>query len=259
MGIDVWLKRIWLIIGILVLLSIVMTGVVLLYQLFTSPPHRTGVLAGIGAQPKGPDSLITQDLSYDQPRPVGRTDFIFIGVRIKELSSAIKAPPGLQASSDMSFYGSSFSIHHKVNIIFTKRNGLGSYLLLDKKAFIQAADIPSPKDSLQNFNLYDIAFYDTNHDGRINESNSSQLFISDITGHNLFPITQSGEIVRWYQKSNDCKKLYILLQDKPKGSNVSSEDWPERLYIYDVESRTLSRFPTGEDINNRIRKILWEK
>jgi len=203
MGIDIWLKRIWLTIGIIALLFLIGIGVGLLYEFLTSHTHHTGVLAGSDALPKGPDSLITQDLTFDQPQRVGRTDLLYIGVRIKELTSAIPATD----MRTMKYSSASYSFHNMVNVIFTKRDGIGSYLLLDRKAFIKAADIPTPLDSLQNFNLYDIAYYDTDHDGRINESDSSQLFISDISGQNISPITPCGDLVSWYEESTDRKQL----------------------------------------------------
>jgi hypothetical protein len=255
MGIDIWLKRIWLTIGIIALLILIGTGAGLLYEFVTSHTHHTDVMAGPDARPRGPDSLITQDLSFDQPCQVGKTDLLYIGVRVKDLTSAIP-------SSDMRvmmYSKSIYSSRNMVNIIFTKRDGMGSYLLLDRKAFIKAADIPTPLDSLQYFNLYDIAYYDTDHDGRINENDSSQLFISDVTGQHLSPITQSGDIVSWHEKSTDRKQLYILIQQKPKGADALHEDWPERLYVFDIKSRSLSRFPAGEDIYDRVRKMLWEK
>jgi hypothetical protein len=255
MGIDIWFKRIWLTIGIIALLVLIGIGAGLLYEFITSHTHHTGVLAGPDSQPRGPDSLITQDLSYDQPRHVGKTDLLYIGVRVKDLTSAIP-------SSDMrvmKYSKAIYSSRNMVNIVFTKRDGIGSYLLLDRKAFIKATDIPTPLDSLQNFNLYDIAYYDTDHDGRINEKDSSQLFISDVAGQHLSPITQSGNIINWYEKSTDCKQLYILIQQKPKSADVSCEDWPEKLYVFDIKLRSLSRFPASEDIYDRVRKMLWEK
>ena len=255
MGIDIWLKRIWFTIGIIALLILVGIGVGLLYEFLTSRNHHTGVLAGLDALPKGPDSLITQDLTFDQPQQIGNTDLLYIGVRVKELTSAIP----VSEMRVMKYSERSYSIHNMVNIVFTKRDGIVSYLLLDRKAFIKAADIPTPLDSLQNFNLYDIAYYDTDHDGRINENDSSQLIISDISGQHLSPITQSGDKVSWHEKSTDCKQLYILIQHKPESANVSREDWPERLYVFDIKSRVLSRFPANEDIYNRVRKMLWEK
>ena len=59
MEIDIWLKRIWTLIGALVLIILLVIGVILIVKYFTSHGHDAGVLVGQAAKPKGPDSLVT--------------------------------------------------------------------------------------------------------------------------------------------------------------------------------------------------------
>lgn len=166
MKIDKWLKRVWLTIGMLILFIFVIIGIVLLVGYLSRPGPSTGVLVGPSAQPKGPDSLISQDIVPNIPQRIGRTDLFYIGINIRQLSS----PSPELAMRSMKYSGESRSPQaNLVNMVITKRDGSGAYLLLNRKAFIKWVDIPSIYDSLQRFNLYDIAFYDTDKDGRINE------------------------------------------------------------------------------------------
>ena len=255
MDIDIWLKRIWLLIGILILLSLLIIGMILFVNIIVSHGHNTGVLVGEAAKPKGPDSLVTQDLSFDNPQQIGKTNLLCIGVRIKELESSTPA-----SSMRVSKYSlPSWGLYNLVNIVFTKSDGSESYLLLNRKGFIKSANIPTPIDSTQYYNLYDIAFFDTDHDGRINGNDSSQLYISDLDGKQISQITPSGSILRWYEKVNDNRRIFLLIQQNPMNEKILPSDWPERLYIYDTRSRILSRFPKDDSIFSDIHKMIWEK
>jgi hypothetical protein len=255
MEIDIWLKRIWTLIGALVLIILLVIGVILIVQYFTSHGHDAGVLVGQAAKPKGPDSLVTQDLSFDKPQQVGRTDLLCIGVKVKELESSIPA----SSMRIMKYSEYSYGLNNLVNVIFTKSDGSGSYLLLNRKGFIKTADIPTPKDSVQFYNLYDIAFFDSDNDGRINGSDTSQLYISDLDGKHLSQVTPSGDIVSWYDKTDNGKQIFILIKQNPSNSNIPSHDWPERLFVYDIHSRLLSHFPLNDNVFSDIRKMVWEK
>jgi hypothetical protein len=255
MEIDIWLKRIWMLIGVLILLFLVVVGVILAVEFFTLHNHHAGVLVGQAAKPKGPDSLVTQDLSFDRPQQVGRTDLLCIGARVKELESSTPA----SSMRIMKYSEFSYGLHNLLNIVFTKSDGSGSYLLLNRKGFIKTADIPTPRDSTQFYNLYDIAFFDTDNDGRINGNDSSQLYISDLDGKRLSQVTPSGDILRWYDKTDKSKQIFLLLQQNPLNEKISPHDWPERLFVYDTRSRLLSHFPINDNVFSDIRKIVWEK
>jgi hypothetical protein len=255
MEVDIWLKRIWLLIGIILLLIALVGGVALLIDL-VSTRHTGGPLVGLNSQPKGSDSLITQDISFDEPKRVGKTELLSIGVRVRDLIS----PEPTSALRIMKYSEIPYSDYQNlVNIIFTKRDGSGSYPLLDKKAFIKTVDIPSELDSLQSYNLYDISFFDTDHDGRITGKDSSQLFISDINGEHLFQVTRRGSSLIWYQKSSDRKQVYLLVKESSMQADMRPEDWPERLYAFDVSTREVSIFPQNKQTVEHIRDILWGK
>jgi hypothetical protein len=255
MKLDIWLKRIWMLIGILILLSLLAVGAILTVEYFTSHNYNAGVLVGQAAKPKGPDSLVTQDLSFDRPQPIGRTGLLCIGVRIKELESSIQAGSMLTKR----YSEPSWGLHNLLNIVFTKSDGSGSYLLLSRKGFIKMADIPTPADSAQFYNLYDIAFFDTDNDSRINGNDSSQLYISDLDGKHLSQITPTGSILQWYHTADDNKRIFLLLQLNPMNDKILPHDWPDRLFVYDIRSRTLSHFPTDDKVFSDIRKMVWEK
>ncbi len=253
MGIDLWLKRIWLLIGILLLLGALGGGIAFIIGL-VSTGHPGGPLVGPNTQPKGSDSLVTQDISLDAPRRVGGTDLLSIGVRVRDLTAQTPASAlRMMKYSEYPYY------QNLVNIIFTELDGSASHPLLDRRAFIKTVDIPSELDSLQSYNLYDISFFDTDHDGRITGKDSSQLFISDMNGEHLFQVTKRGDALIWYQKSYDRKQIYLLVKEKPMRADILSDDWPERLYAFDVSTHEVSGFPKNNQTLEHIRDILWGK
>jgi hypothetical protein len=255
MRIDVWLKRIWLAIGILILLVALVGLIAYVTSLLPSTKQDNGPMVGLQAQPQGPDSLIRQDISFDRPRPVGRIDLLYIGVRVRDLENAAPA-----TSLRISRY-SEVPAHQQnlVNIVFTKGDGSVTYPLLNRRAFIRTFDIPSEDDSLQFFNLYEISFDDTDNDGRISSQDSAELFISDLNGEHLSQVTARGDELQWFEKSTDGKQVFILVKQRPKTAELSPQDWPEKMFTLDTRTRILSPFPRESELFDQIRKRLWSK
>jgi hypothetical protein len=254
MTIDIWLKRIWLVIGLLVLAALLIGAINFLIQYFPSYDHVSGPLIGPNAQPKGADSLVGQNISFDPPQPVGTTDWLCVGVRVRDLTTPLPV-------NELKFpKASEYRLPYErslINVIFTTPDGSVSYTLLDRKALIKFMDLPSPMDSLQRYNVYEIAFLDTDHDGRITAQDSSQLYMSDILGHDLVQVTPPGEVIQWHRQSPDQKRLFVATKHRPSVEDVSLADWPERLYVYDIKNRKLSRFPADNQTVERIQRQLW--
>jgi|WetSurMetagenome_2_1015567.scaffolds.fasta_scaffold93876_2 hypothetical protein len=254
MTIDIWLKRIWLVIGLVVLVACLVGAINFLVHYCSSHDRVSGPLVGPNAQPKGADSLVGQNISFDPPQPVGTTDWLFIGVRVRDLTTPLSA-------NELKFSNASeyrFPYERSlINVIFTTRDGSVSYSLLDRKGLIKSIDMSSTMDSLQQYNVYDIAFLDTDHDGRITAQDSSQLYMSDVLGHDLVQVTPAGEVVQWHRHSPDHKRLFIATKRRPTVDDIPIADWPERLYIYDIRNRTLSRFPADDRTVERVQRQLW--
>jgi hypothetical protein len=256
MNIDSWIKRIWLTIGILVLVLFVVMGVVMLWEYLITSRQHTGILIGPDAHPKGVDSLVAQDIVPHFPQRIGTTDLVYIGLHIRDLS----APTPAASMRIMKYSGEPmYPQANLVNIIISKKDGSGAHLLLHRKAFIKTADIPSTYDSLRTFCLYDIVFYDSNKDGRINEADSSQLYISDLDGEHLTQVIPDGAILVNQTISNDNKYLYVLLKQRPHQEHIDPKDWPERLYAYNITLRMLAPFPSGNTVYDESKKLIWGK
>lgn len=251
MQLDVWLKRIWLLIGCLVLFIALAGAVIFVLQLFTGHNYG-GPLVGANAHPQGPDSLVMQDLTFDFPQPLGRTGWLNIGVYVRDLSS-----PTPETASHLSKYSEVYSRRQgMVNILFLKRDGSEAHPLLESRALIKTTDIPNESDSLQRFNLYDISFRDSDRNGRITPKDSSQLFISDLNGDRLAPLIDNSHVLVTYEKSRDRKLIYLLLKERVNLPEVKPENWPERLYVFDVGSRSMSSLPKDGQVLERMRRTL---
>ena len=255
MQIDIWLKRIWFAIGVMVLVLAMIGVTAYVIDLLPSTKPHTGPMVGPKAQPRGPDSLVVQGITLAPPIRVGRTDVLYIGIRVRDLNNAVPAA----ALETFRYSGAPPPQQDLVNIVFTKIDGSGAYPLLNRRAFIRTVDIPSEEDSLQSYNLYDIAFDDTDKDGRITSQDSSQLFISDLNGERLTRVTARGDILAWFEKSTDGKQVFILVKRRPTTAEMSPEDWPEEMFALDTKTRILSPFPRGSDLFDQIQRMLWSK
>jgi hypothetical protein len=75
----------------------------------------------------------------------------------------------------------------------------------------------------------------------------------------LSQVTKEGDEIVWHQKSTDRRQVFILMKERPPQAGVPADDWPERLYAFDVANRTLSRFPQDGRTVEEIRNTLWGK
>jgi hypothetical protein len=255
-NLDKWLKRVWLLIGGMVLLVLIALIAIFIIDFVSgSGSGNNGIITDNAAQTGSRDSLVLQDITFQKPLQIGRTNLCWIGIRVKDLEN----PELLKRANLSASYKWEYNGHGYVNIIFTRIDGSGAYPFLDKKACINMTDIPTRFDSLQNFNLYDIAFKDSDNNDRINLSDSSHLYISDLNGLNLLKVIPDGYRLSWFEKSDNRRQIFLLTQRILTDPDIKPKDWPEKLFVYDVKTRALSPFPADENVIIRIKKILWDK
>ena len=242
---DLWLKRIWLTIGILILLGAVV-GIISMAVLFLSDTYDGG---GPIATSTTPDTLVSQGIGVSIPTAVGRTSFVYIPLIVKDLSTPLP-----RAAYEAKNFG-----NFVVNILFANRDGTDPHLLLDRKAFISSIRIPRYIDSLWTFCLFQIAFEDTDGDGRINHNDRSRLYVSDLNGRNLLPVLPDSLYLDSFDVTPAADRVFLIAKIKPLGGNAKFEDWPERLYLFNLRSRTLAPYPENDESLRRAKDLLWGK
>ena len=101
--------------------------------------------------------------------------------------------------------------------------------------------------------LYSIVFEDTNDDGRLNEHDKSDLYISDIDGKNLKKIGKNIKVLR-YRLWNQEKKFFIIYRDR----DDKSKNPQEKYAFYDIVKDTFTPFTSTHDALKQVEKILTQ-
>lgn len=167
-----------------------------------------------------------------------------------------------------------------VNLIFLDENHQHIHTLLDKKGLIlevwypsKIADMPTRQeintqnkntDSLKSktknvmardfpYNLYAIVFEDTNKDGRLNENDVNDLYISDVNGKNLKKIHPNIDI-RSFKLWNGEKKFFIKYLDCKEDPRYRMEKYA----FYDIQSYTFTPLETMHNALKKVEKIIAE-
>jgi|GEM_PF-2111058 len=267
MRLNRWLRRLWLVDGIIVLIGGSIFTVQMIQGYLRTRPEAQGPMVGERLEKAIKDTLALQDVSMTLPRQVGTTPYRFVQLRAKDLTT----PSGIMKYSEpgpipWTPVGPDYSREYNVlegnstiNLVFIKADGSDAHLLLDRKGFMATADIPSERDTSQRFDIYRLAFYDTDNDGRLTRSDISDLYVSDLFGRNLRQITDSTIKVTRYVKSIREGKVLLLAKVRPADSKIAEADWVERVFVYDLKSDQLSPFLTDESLLKKVREMLWSK
>jgi hypothetical protein len=267
---DKWLKRIWLVNGLLVLIVTVLFLSDRIQNYWASRASRpVGPLVGERLKEARKDSLAIQDIITTIPRRIGATSYTYVALISKDLERAINISAYMEAESaenrgpalmrimTESEEQNSLYSAGTINLAFISDDGSDTRLLTQQKAYVVRADIPRPGDTLQKFILYRIVFHDTNGDGRLTDRDEARLYISDLSGHNLRPVTPDSIVVRELVKSFRRGKLIFRGQSRPHDPTIPQKDWREQVYTYDLGSGNLAELLPDEKVLDLARKILW--
>jgi hypothetical protein len=252
---DKWLRRIWLVNGIGILLGLVFLLGRAVIDLLPSSANPSGPISTSRALPEGADSTILQDVRPTLPLPVGRTGIVYIGLQVRDFTT--RQPQSsyrIMKYSDEAGRDANFT-----NIVFVRKGGSSARLLLDRKALITYTDIPASDDSLRTYSLYKIAFRDTDDDGRIGVGDSTDLYVADLDGTNLSPVLPPGLAAGSFAESENRQLLYIRASVPPADSHITQEDWPEKLFVYDIKARQLHPYAEIDSSLSVAQRILWSK
>jgi hypothetical protein len=259
MEMNKFLKIIWSVNGVILLLVFLLAGVLVLVQLFDSFRFRSQpeIIVGKELEKAKAEGLILQGLTYDEPRPVLYTDLYILPVSVKTYEN-----PKDANSNRFSLKSSSAEEYSNVvNVIFLDKSFNTESVLLDKKGFIEAFRYPSSQriypyhtdseDTVQHHITYLIAFEDSDKDGALNEQDYSDLYLSDLNGKNLRPITTGVNISEYYFVDRN----QILIKYTRRG-NQAAEHKKESFALYSIKENQLKDLTSLHDTLNKLEDII---
>ena len=227
---DRWLKRLWMVNGVLLLVLLVFgIGAFLVTWLSGAFGSKNAVLA---PNPTRGAAVKPRAVRYSPPRPIWGTKTRIVIVRYGKRQQG--AEPGFRSFASDEYRDEDGPV---VNLLFLSGTAPGR-VLLDKPAYVDDFDYPrSKEDSLQHWVTYRIAFEDTNADGRLDSDDRGDLYVSDLDGSNLRRVLPAGMRLVDQHEVGDGRHLVVTALQVPKDWRGSDE---EDSLVRDA-ARTLAR------------------
>jgi hypothetical protein len=146
-----------------------------------------------------------------------------------------------QSAYQSVYYGYSLYGGDYNNILFHRKDGSESYLLLNKKAAITDFYYPYQSRTEENrprykFLLFGIVEEDYNKDGFLTEKDAVIAYISTLSGRNLKPLTPSdAQFLRW-DIDEDREVIYITYRKDT--NNDGKFNILDQTYVIEVNALT---------------------
>lgn len=224
---DRWLKRLWLVNGVLLLVLMVLgTGTLLVTLLSGVLGSKNAVMAPDGTQGS---AVKPRAVRYSPPRPIWGTKTRIVVVRYGKGQQG--SASGLGSYSYDEYRDEDGPV---VNFIFLTGTAPGR-VLLDKPAYVGEYNYPRSKDdSLQHWVTYRIALEDTNADGRLDSDDRADLYVSDVDGSNLRRVLPAGMRLLDDHAVGDGRHLVVTALQVPKDWRGSDDELQQQAFLYDV-------------------------
>ncbi|MBT28661.1 MAG: hypothetical protein CMO01_03290 [Thalassobius sp.] len=209
--------------------------------------HEEGLIVGEELEHAKSDTLALQGISYDYPEPIYNSSNYYLPISAMTYKEAKDVRKAISSAGDFSM-----SVLQIFNVVFLDSNYQVIRNLLDKKAFISDINIPwggreKVDRSIQNI-AYEIAFEDSNNDGKLNNDDNMDLYISDLDGGNLLQVTKNID-VKSYEFINDHKDLIIRYKER---NDEREEHKKVKFAFYNIAT---SSFKPLLELNNHLEEL----
>ena len=217
------------------------------------------LIVGVDLEKANEEQLALQGLDYINPEKFYYEDMYCMPISVRTFEEVKDLHYARMSAGNIN--PNSFN---NINFVFLDKDFNVIRTLLSEKASIKEAEIPTghlynvysyDEDQYKHrkINTYQIAFKDTNNDGKLNYADEHDLYISDLDGDNLKQITSNidietiefinkdSEIFISYYKRNDHskehKRLLFKVYDISKGELKELSSIEKQLDIIEQQIR----------------------
>ena len=251
-----FIKTLIVINGILIPLLILSFGIYMIVE-FGESHYRHHPPAGVNTDNtlvQNEDTSIVQGLWYSAPEEVYNSTNFLINIKPKTFDE----PQKIHSSRVNHILGEDTNnTLNELNVLFLDKNYQVIGRLLDKKASIKTINMPVGRNfekldtTIKNI-AYEIAFYDDNGDGRINNDDYHDLYISNLSGKELTQVTK-GVDINQFQFISNHSEIMITYTDRSK---LADDYKIKRFAIYTIATKQLLKLTEIDREIERIQKIL---
>jgi hypothetical protein len=205
----------------------------------------------VGSRPRPTDVLLPEK---------GTTDRLPRAVRLGQPQSIVGTETMLvpiqygTAQAQNSVYSSTFYVREPmVNAMFLR--GDQASLLLDRTARIGSVLLPDTVGPPRAWIAYDVAFDDTNADGRLNHEDGHTLALSSVEGSDFRVVLPPGVFIGSFHVLGPDRILVFTFSEPPP--RLGEPD-PRRqtAFIYDIATGTLQPLDAANAIVEQASTIL---
>lgn len=210
-----------------------------------------GIILGEEFEEAKKDSLALQGLKYYNPQDLYNSKNKYLPISLMTYDEEKEIYKSVSLANDIGD-----ALLKYVNIIFLDENYQVITSLLDKKASILEIEPQRNRysydddklDETVKYIVYQIAFEDSNNDGKLNSADNHDLYISNLEGKNLKKVTENINIVR-FEFINSNSQIFIKYKSR---ENIRDEHKKESFAIYDIET---SKYLDMSSINNELDNL----
>ncbi len=232
--------------------------------------NTTGIQLVNTDSTKAEENKKQQILVYGDYVSLDSTDYLLVPLGMKTLDNVLDG--GLRSKSSdeyetsfsgwrsykYNFYALEFGNCN--NIIFYNKKLEETHLLLNKPAIISQFYFPYYDKEYDGdkywFILMAIHEYDSNLDGYINADDAEKVYITDLSGKVMTPVTPDNtQLVDWFIDAPTNTVLMKIRMDSNKDHKFDFNDEMEILKT-SISDPTIGKAIIGSDIKNEIKKIL---
>jgi hypothetical protein len=257
MELNRFLKIVWTINGAILLVIFILMAFTLGSELIDKFSYREPqVIVGEELEEAKKEGLVLQGLEVGTPQAIYNSDVYLLSVRLKTYERPKSTSFGSRSKLKIdAAYGNDV-----VNFIFLDKDMQPVNTLLDRKAFIKSYTYPErpmqdrrQEEVVQHNISYEIAFEDSNKDGKIDDEDNSDLFITDLTGKNLTQVTNGIDVLSY--RFLDSARILINYHKRTDEEEEHKKDY---FSLYSIEHKTLSELTLLHSTLDKIESQLTQ-
>lgn len=254
--IDRWLKRVWMVNGVLLLILCVFgVGAFVVEWLSGAFSGKNAVMA---PDTTGNAVVRPRAVRFSPPQRIWGTSTRIVVVRYGkgQQGTEFGSVARLSGSESYLYSGGRAENGPMVNLLFLDGTGPGR-VLLDRPAYVSWFDYPRDSSDAQvRWITYHIAFEDTNADGQLDSEDHDDLYVSDLDGRNLRRVLPAGMRLLDAEPLGDGRHLTVTALEVPKDWRGSDDELPQRAFLYDVRSGVVTPHAALDSLALQAARVL---
>jgi hypothetical protein len=255
-----FVRILWTVNGVLLFFAFVFILIVTGKEIFEngSSYQQPQIIVGEELAEAKKEGLILQGLEYHTPELIDYSDFYILPVSLKTYQNPKKNAAFEYASADIE------EIDDVVNVIFLNHDLEPVRTLLDRKAFINSMRYPGKsryeyeyeaevRDTIQRHITYEIAFEDSNKDGRIDSEDYLGLYVSKPDGLEFSTITSDVNVSAY--EFLDQNRILVKYTER---TDEDVEHRREYFAVYNIDQKSLQKLSSLHKSLDDIEKLITQ-